>query len=558
MAIAAGGVLLLAGTAIPAHFRTVDRAVLRAAGQGTASVLERAQRETDGGRMGPAWRLLEAARAAPADDRRAVRERLERLAAEQPGDTRWGGPNPWLDRHVGGRVSRNRSDAAPGALVWLLDPPVREALLAAVRERTEPAVMALVTSRQVETTSILPPVSSVSGAPMDAALLAGAALVSQGRMHAGLALELERAAMAASLQGQTLALEAMLMDLLAAARWLGWEELATLTERCGSAADLRTLVTAAGEGGERWDGVYAAVMLAGQGAGVAAFLRRHGEAGALEDLDEARRYGEGAVRELVRRGCRVDRGRWRTRVVEALGLGGLEDWLAGVAWRAPWLAGALRGLVWVDGFFLLALGLWYGRLSVLVRLWAGMPRAPDYGLVGVAALAATALALLISERLLEFKTEAPGGAAVRSPPAMRARLRFEAPHATKQIMNEKVIGMLAAFFGIQLAIYLIGLGRVREIRGRPVAGGIKLRLLDNEESLFDAPLYVGIGGSVLALVLRLTWFEDISLMASYSSTLFGILFCFVLKVMHVRPYRQQLILESAETQRVEPVERELP
>jgi hypothetical protein len=33
-------------------------------------------------------------------------------------------------------------------------------------------------------------------------------------------------------------------------------------------------------------------------------------------------------------------------------------------------------------------------------------------------------------------------------------------------------------------------------------------------------------------------------MASYSSTLFGILFCFVLKVLHVRPYRQQLILQA--------------
>jgi hypothetical protein len=92
---------------------------------------------------------------------------------------------------------------------------------------------------------------------------------------------------------------------------------------------------------------------------------------------------------------------------------------------------------------------------------------------------------------------------------------------------------------------VLGLSRLRHIRGQVVEDSVKLRLIDNEESMFDAPLYLGIGGSVLALVLRLTGFDDVSLMASYSSTLFGILFCFLLKVVHVRPYRQQLILESA-------------
>lgn len=108
--------------------------------------------------------------------------------------------------------------------------------------------------------------------------------------------------------------------------------------------------------------------------------------------------------------------------------------------------------------------------------------------------------------------------------------------------------MLVVFFVIQFSIYLLGLSQLRHIRGQMVDDGTRLKLLDNEESMFDAPLYLGIAGSVLALVMRLTGFDDISLIASYSSTLFGILFCFILKVMHVRPYRQQLILDSAEAQ----------
>ena len=106
--------------------------------------------------------------------------------------------------------------------------------------------------------------------------------------------------------------------------------------------------------------------------------------------------------------------------------------------------------------------------------------------------------------------------------------------------------MLVAFCVIQLPIYRAGVARLRHLRDRLVDSEVKLKLIDNEEALFDAPLYMGIAGSVLALVLRLTGFEGVSLMASYSSTLFGILFCFILKVMHVRPYRQRLILEIAE------------
>ena len=229
-----------------------------------------------------------------------------------------------------------------------------------------------------------------------------------------------------------------------------------------------------------------------------------------------------------------------------LGLDDFSRWVVASTQRAPVLALTVRYLLWLDGFFLLILGSWWARRIFLADVNRRFQPRPDLLSVTVVSVTVVLGVFLASERFLGLKSGAAAGLAATSLPVLKARVRIELPPAANTLMNEKVIGMLVLFFVTQLAIYMIGLSRLRYIRGQGVADGVKLRLLDNEESMFDAPLYLGIAGSVLALVLRLTNFGDVSLMASYSSTLFGILFCFILKVMHVRPYRQQLILESSE------------
>ena len=102
---------------------------------------------------------------------------------------------------------------------------------------------------------------------------------------------------------------------------------------------------------------------------------------------------------------------------------------------------------------------------------------------------------------------------------------------------------LATFFVIQGVIYIWCLTKLAEIRRQPMEPRMKLRLLENEDQLFDAGLYVGFVGSVLSLILGTIGIGKISMMA-YASTSFGIIFVSVLKIFHVRPLRRKLILES--------------
>jgi len=112
-------------------------------------------------------------------------------------------------------------------------------------------------------------------------------------------------------------------------------------------------------------------------------------------------------------------------------------------------------------------------------------------------------------------------------------------------MNTNAISLapLLVFFVIQALIYIWCLVKLNEIRRQALTPQMKLKLLENEDHLFDAGLYVGFVGSVLSLILMSIGIGKISMMA-YASTSFGIIFVSVLKIFHVRPLRRQLILET--------------
>ena len=103
------------------------------------------------------------------------------------------------------------------------------------------------------------------------------------------------------------------------------------------------------------------------------------------------------------------------------------------------------------------------------------------------------------------------------------------------------IGIFAA---LQIAVYLACLIKIREVARQPVSPLVKLRLMENEENLFDSGLYVGIGGTAAALVLQVLKVIDPDLLAAYSSTLFGITCVALVKIRHVRPFKTRLILEG--------------
>jgi len=122
-----------------------------------------------------------------------------------------------------------------------------------------------------------------------------------------------------------------------------------------------------------------------------------------------------------------------------------------------------------------------------------------------------------------------------------------AANAKPSIMNQPSqlsLLTLLLFFVLQGLLYTACVFKLAEIRRQRVPARIKLRLLENEEHLFDAGLYLGFVGTIISLILVSLGVVQFSLMAAYSSTSFGIIFVSIFKIFHLRPARRKLLLES--------------
>ena len=115
---------------------------------------------------------------------------------------------------------------------------------------------------------------------------------------------------------------------------------------------------------------------------------------------------------------------------------------------------------------------------------------------------------------------------------------------TQSVMNPQSLLTLLLFFVLQALIYTACLVKLAEIRRQGVPPRIKLRLLENEDHLFDAGLYLGFVGTIISLILVSMGVIKFSLMAAYSSTSFGIIFVCVFKIFNLRPARRKLLLEA--------------
>ncbi|MFI3290626.1 MAG: hypothetical protein R3Y46_01970 [Opitutales bacterium] len=112
-------------------------------------------------------------------------------------------------------------------------------------------------------------------------------------------------------------------------------------------------------------------------------------------------------------------------------------------------------------------------------------------------------------------------------------------------MDTPTVLTLSLFLLMQFVIFASCLIKIATIKRMAISPSVKLELLNNEDNLFDLGLYVGLGGTVLSLIMLSLSMMNTALMAGYSSTLFGIMFTALLKIAFVRPYRHSLLLEVA-------------
>ena len=534
----AGPAAVLAGVAVaflawllPVNLKSLSPALLRGAGAGTPSLAAAGRQLVEVDRIGPATLVLTAARAVGDPGAPALSAALDRLVAREPAYAAWGGWDPFLDPLFDLHSATGHATSTP-VLTFFITEKARATLRAYLARSGSSGVQALLRTRELAATGRFVPARRPGGQPLDALILLSALLYQGEHLSPPLQRELHELADGAELQKALGDLEPFYLDLLSLGRRLDWVQLSELLRRSESVRTVGEYAQLARVAPDEFALIYAAALSTDSADRVADYLLQYGKSGAA-DLRLALGYGQGAVRLLVTRQVPVNRSSGPA----------LSDAAAAVL-AHPQLMLFAKYLGYFLGLLLCLSGL--DRWIVTPAGTAPVTGAAALFRTGFLALFLAAMVILVTEPFLlraaplsEYRVHlalpmlAASGSVPSSPPA-----------SSPLHMNSSTLISIGIFALLQVMMYFICLRKINQISAQAVPPLLKLRLMENEENLFDSGLYVGMMGTAAALVLQVLGVIEPNLLAAYSSNLFGLVCVALVKVRHVRGFKRQLILEA--------------
>lgn len=540
--------LAAAALLVPAHLRSIDPAVIEASSNNSRAVDAVLSETIRSAHVGPALRMIEAVQLPP-DAAQPYKQAIETLIGQRPSLRASGGPDRILEDFL--ELVQSGSEARTevrSLLPQLLPRSERASLSGMLAGSSNANVAALLDARDIPGLIRLHPASHAAGAPYDAGILTLALLIEGGHFSPALAQQIGQTAAQAAL-GNPAAVRT-LEDLTIATLSLGCQldhrSLSDLAADARSLADWGQMATLFRAQPDRVNALYAALHFKGAPAPLFDYLARYSETGNA-DLDAALKYGPAAVELLLEEARPIywPRGLARNAVeylkpyrpssfVEL----SLNSRQTALALKAALLL--LSGLA-----FALAMGAaWRASLREVEPVAWTTPSVMARNFFISLVVALTLWTFFEPEILKSQETETDSAPRIEFVVADTLQ-SLKTPVKAMQEINQVTLLVLALFFIVQLVIYCFCLIKLKEISKQKLSPALKIQLLENEENLFDFGLYVGLGGTVLSLILVAVGIVEASLMAAYASTLFGILFVAVLKVLNLRPYRRHLIIEAS-------------
>ncbi len=527
--LGAGLGLLLAAWSLPVNLKSITPALLRAAGAGTPSVAQLGRELVQSEKIGPAALVLAAADAVRDPGVAALRGELAQLAAHQPGLVAWGGWDPFLDPLFNLHENPDHPTSTP-VLTFFIAEKARQSLLTSLAGSRSLGVQAVLRTRDLADTGRFVPAMRPGGQPLDAVILLTALLYQGEHLSSSLQREVRTLAETAAQQKALGELEAFYLDLLSLGKRLDWAQLCELLRQTDDTKTVGEFAQLARVTPDELPTIYAAALFSASADRVATYLLQYGKAG-LADLRFALGLGQGAVRQLLLRQVPLNR---------------TDNPALGVAVEFgllhPQFALVLKWLGFLAGAFGLFRGLDRALFSAQSEFGPALPHVKS----GVLSLLVAGVLVLATEPFLlraapasEYKFRLVLPALVissESPPPAAAQ--------TTHAMDSSTLLSIGIFACLQVGMYLICLLKIREVARSTLHPLLKLKLMENEENLFDGGLYLGIAGTATALVLQVLNIIQPNLLAAYSSNLFGIICVALVKIRHVRPYKRTLILEG--------------
>jgi len=522
------GMLLLAGAwLVPVNLKSVTPALLREAGRSTPSVAAFGEQLIESEKLGSAQLVLAAARLVDDKGAAALDRSIRDVSTRRPEWVVWGGWDPFLDPLIKQNEASGRKESTP-VLNFFIAEKARRSLETFLSNSRSLGVQSIIRMREVQGTTRFVPANKAGGQTLDAVILLTALLYQSENLSGPLQRELRGLAEAADKQKHLGQLEPFFTDLLSLGKRLNWIQLCELMRKTDSTKTAGEFAHLARVAPDNLPIIYTAALFSDSADKVASYLIQYGKTG-LEDLRLSLAQGQGAARLLLQHQLPLNRG-----AAPSVGA------VAAFALINPKIALALKYL----GFLLGAFGIFRG-LEFALRSDAASDAPLRLKSGALAVLIASFLVLLTEPFLLNASPASEFKLKLNLPVLVSvAEAHNQPPPASPPTMDTKTLVSIIFFAALQIGMYIFCILKIREISRQPVSPMVKLRLMENEENLFDGGLYIGIGGTATALVLQVLGLIQSNLLAAYSSNLFGIVCVALIKIRNVRPYKRLLILES--------------
>ncbi len=428
---------------------------------------------------------------------------------------------------------------------WLVRQENRQKAFDLIGGSRGPVVQELLRCRELTNTSIFSASKTAAGQALDTALALCGLLVAESQLTPQLSNSLYAVASQANAGGSTQPLELVLLDLMSLGQRFNWCQLAVFAGRIEDPETLRRLAALVrkAENNGQLPALYSAVLLSSNPAAEARYLSSFSETG-LKDVAASLRFGKGGVDELVKRNQRLGESALRRQAAGLGPVGQFCDLTADFCWRKPGFALMLKWLLYLSSGFWIAAGLHFSRPAVSDLERPLQVRGFHLAREVLFALGFLVVVLLLSEPFLAQESQKEQLPFRLRLPVVGSVVAAGNAGAGSSFMNNVNWLTMVLFFVLQALIYTACLVKLAEIGRQRVPSRVKLKLLENEDHLFDAGLYLGFAGTVVSLILVSLGVIKGSLMAAYSSTSFGIIFVSVFKICHLRPHRRKLLMEA--------------
>ncbi len=532
----AGAAVAVFAWLLPVSLKSVSRGLLRSAGEGTPSLSSYGRDLVDSEKIGPAIYLLDAAKSLNDPGAASLGQALSDLSSRQPSLVAWGGWDPSLDPLFNLRQATARTESTP-VMTFLIPEKARDAVRAYLSNSGSIGVQEVLKTHDISSTGRFVPAARAGGQPLDALILLTGLLYQGQHLSPTLQREVRALAETAAQKNELGDLEGFYLDLLTLGRRLDWTQLGELLHRTENVQTVAEYAHLCRVAPDQLPFIYSAALMSDSSDRVASYLILFGKSGS-EDLRLALADGQGAVNLLLQRAVPVNRAPG-----PAMGAA------AALVLEHPHLMLAAKYAGYILGLFLLLRGL---DLWIVAPAGASPEGASQHMRAGVLAVVLSALLIVATEPFL-----------LKAAPASEYRLHIVLPMlattatqtspaqtSTPVTMETSTLVSIGIFAAIQVGMYLACLRKIREIENQDATPLLKLRLMENEENLFDSGLYVGMLGTAAALVLQVLGVIEPNLLAAYASNLFGIICVALVKIRHVRGFKRRLILETQRTMAV--------